>query len=492
MNKPQEWSKMEQEFTIKEWANLKSDWSGADMSRHFMILGETGSGKTKSAIIPLIKSILNYQTVRPSMLVIDPKNELYEHFETKQNIVRFNFEEHSIDFFEGVDLARATPDDLKSRIFSIFPDDFKGREPFWNNHADACIRAFFAIDLEIFKSQGAAGITEFWNSFTLFLGDKIAYYSNALKEPFLSKEEIQNNQNMLWHTKELYSFFNLGYDATNYFQKYSQLLNENIYLSMFLEFADKAFLFGGNEGISYLKSLVRISFDATFRGITATVQSILSTFTTNEFVASVKINPFTRSRSGCINVKEFMDSGLTLVFTPNPNSRISELIGRCVKAKFFELSFVREDMGRPFAYVCDEFQQFITADKSSGEQSFLDRCRAFKVICVLATQSISSLSYGLSTSSSASQNSAQDAINILLQNTGNKLFFRNTDAIITDKLLRLIPSPKNPVNPHVVCVQPTASLSVGECYYTFCNGNWGIAQIDLWKDHCKADQVCSA
>ena len=58
MNKPQEWSKNGQEFKIKEWVNLKEDWSGADMSRHFMIFGETGSGKTAAFAIPVIQALL--------------------------------------------------------------------------------------------------------------------------------------------------------------------------------------------------------------------------------------------------------------------------------------------------------------------------------------------------------------------------------------------------------------------------------------------------
>lgn len=479
MNTPNELLKNELEFTIKEWPAIKSNWSGAEMSRHFMIMGETGSGKTKSAIIPLLKSIFGCKTIRPSMLVIDPKNELQDHLPSEKTVVHFNFDTHSIDFFEGVDLDTATPDDLKSRILSIFPDEIKGREPFWTNHTDACIRAFFAIDLQIFRENGAVGIVKFWDHFQLFLEEKIVHYSAVLRESFLSNEEVQNNRNMLWHIEELHAFFFLTRNRKNYFEKYSQLLNENTYLKVFLEFVESSVYLIGNDGLSYLKSLSRISADPTFRGIAATVQSVISTFMAKEFLASVNINPFVESEPGCIKVKAFMDSGMTLVFTPNPNSRISELIGRCIKAKFFELSFVREDLSRPFVYVCDEFQRFITADKVSGEQSYLDRCRAFKVICILATQSISSLSYALNAGAGSSPGITSDSINILLQNTGNKLFFRNTDVTITDKLLRLIPSPISPANPHVLDVQPTASLSVGECYFSICNGSWGIAQIDL-------------
>ena len=110
-----------------------------------------------------------------------------------------------------------------------------------------------------------------------------------------------------------------------------------------------------------------------------------------------------------------------------------------------------------------EFQRFISADPSSGEQSFLDRCRAFRVICVLSTQGLSSLSYALKTSSRT--RAPEDAINVLLTNTGNKFFFRNTDDIIQSRLIGLIPEPSVEGKPHLIRVRPASTLGVGEAYY---------------------------
>ncbi|WP_146164910.1 hypothetical protein [Desulfonatronum sp. SC1] len=54
-----------------EWANepdfvLPGEWLGMTsispkmMSRHWMVMGETGAGKTKSVILPLLCSLLEY------------------------------------------------------------------------------------------------------------------------------------------------------------------------------------------------------------------------------------------------------------------------------------------------------------------------------------------------------------------------------------------------------------------------------------------------
>lgn len=52
------------------------------MSRHFLITGETGSGKTMSAIKPVLRSALQYRTAKASrratLLVVDPKHELVD------------------------------------------------------------------------------------------------------------------------------------------------------------------------------------------------------------------------------------------------------------------------------------------------------------------------------------------------------------------------------------------------------------------------------
>ncbi|MGC8486223.1 MAG: helicase HerA domain-containing protein, partial [Candidatus Baltobacteraceae bacterium] len=76
---PLEWGD-DAHFDIPEWEELDSSFTAQEMSRHFFIVGETGSGKSKSAVIPLLTSCLRFEADSPdsraSILLIDPKFEL--------------------------------------------------------------------------------------------------------------------------------------------------------------------------------------------------------------------------------------------------------------------------------------------------------------------------------------------------------------------------------------------------------------------------------
>src|SRR5690606_25780253 len=61
MKEPVEWTGDEPDFLIPEWESLGcSAFKPADASRHFLVLGQSGSGKTKSALLPIAKSALRY------------------------------------------------------------------------------------------------------------------------------------------------------------------------------------------------------------------------------------------------------------------------------------------------------------------------------------------------------------------------------------------------------------------------------------------------
>ncbi len=154
---------------------------------------------------------------------------------------------------------------------------------------------------------------------------------------------------------------------------------------------------------------------------------------------------------------------------------VSACVGKVLKSCFFKKLIVPERLNnittRPFFYICDEFQRFITHDEESGEQSFLDRCRAYRVCCALATQSLASLRYAFP------HEKGSQAINILITNTGTKLFFRTTDSSTADTLLNLIPEPHRQDRPHVVRVRPPSTLQPGECYYVLVNGTSGRGQV---------------
>jgi hypothetical protein len=175
-----------------------------------------------------------------------------------------------------------------------------------------------------------------------------------------------------------------------------------------------------------------------------------------------------------ISVTDALARGDLVAYAPDSSSPIAGLVGRCLKAKFFEFAFQRENKVRPFFYVVDEAHRFLTSGTQDGEQSLLDRCRAYRTGVVLATQSVASMMYRLEQSAGGAS-----ALQIILNNCGNALYFRTPDIKTQENLQQRIPGPPRPDRPHAIKVRPLTSLGVGNCYALRCNGSWGLFHVHL-------------
>ena len=171
------------------------------------------------------------------------------------------------------------------------------------------------------------------------------------------------------------------------------------------------------------------------------------------------------------------------VFQPRLDGN-EALLARALKATWFEAilsSQKRMQHGNRMplaAYIADEFHRFITSDKVHGEQSFLDTCRSFGVCCVLACQSVSSMEHALEEEGdSCLKNKA--ALEILLNNTANKFFFRSTDQALQAFLDRLCP-PAPGFGP-LTRVRPPSTLQPGECYASLSDGRFERRQLLPFK-----------
>ena len=157
------------------------------------------------------------------------------------------------------------------------------------------------------------------------------------------------------------------------------------------------------------------------------------------------------------------------------------LLARALKARFFEAVLgsrkrLRNGGRMPLVgYVADECHRFVTSDPAHGEQSFLDTCRSFGAFCVLACQSVSSLTHALAgDGGGAARNEA--AVSILLNNTGTKLFFRTTDADTKELIAKLCPEPTDGCK--VVHLRPPSALLPGECYAALADGRFERRRLD--------------
>jgi|GEM_PF-3795834 len=485
MSVPFPFSDTHPRFRVRGWSELlgpDESISAPEMARHFLITGETGSGKSVSAVMRLLEGILRYpekdlyeayanearaaaeplEKLRPSVLVVDPKQELSEVVEREargRRVIRIGYEAGgpmlhlfegrplaTLDAFEAVDLI------LQQSDFFV-QDQTRTREPIWNMQAASILRDFVAIDMWLAK-RGLNQLKALWEE---------------LKKSVSKREEYK-------------SFLgSLAYTPGNYFKPHSTLLNlssgesDQFPLACYLDICDTLKVPGDLK--VRLVALLGL-YHSTRSGVIWMVNGILSDLASEEFACCVSVNPIEAPpQDRRLSVTDALNRGDLVVYVPSDTSPIADMVGRCLKSKFFEFAFVRTNKIRPFFYVVDEAHRFLTAGSQDGEQSLLDRCRAYRTGVVLATQSIAAIAYRLEQCKSSSKN----ALDMLLNNCGNALYFRTPDIQTKENLRERIPSAPVPNRPHVLQVRPLTSLSVGSCYALRCNGSWGLCQVHLPK-----------
>ena len=161
-----------------------------------------------------------------------------------------------------------------------------------------------------------------------------------------------------------------------------------------------------------------------------------------------------------------------------------ELVARALKAAFFEAVLHDPDRARGcedlplVGYVADEFHRFVTSDRVHGEQSFLDTCRSFGAFCVLACQSVAGIEHALAEGAgSGTRNEA--AVSMLMTNTATKLVFRSTDTKTLQPLHEWCPH--HPGLDAVTRVRPPTTLAPGECYALLPDGRFERRRLDPFE-----------
>jgi len=469
-------------FRIPGWGELlgAGECIGApQMARHFLATGETGSGKSVSAVMPLLQAVLRYpeddlyalyskdaggvaerqEDLRPSVLAVDPKEELVGVVRKEargRRVIRMTYGEPGpvLHLFEGRDLAKLEPHDALSLILQhsefFTLDQARTREPVWNLQAASILRDFIAIDMWLHR-HGEGAVAGLWNH---------------VRDVLATRSEYRSFTASLW------------YDRNNYFRPHSTLVNlsageeDRFPLAIYLD-ATAAFGVPG-ELTGRLVSLNAL-YHSTRSGVIWMVNGILSDIASPEFAACVSVNPLEPPEDDArLSVTDVLNNGDAVVYVPKPGSPIADMVGRCLKAKFFEFAFERGNKVRPFFYVVDEAHRFLTAGAQDGEQGLLDRCRAYRTGVVLATQSLAAMMNRLEQA-----HAGKSTLAMILNNCGNALYFRTPDIQTQENLQQRIPAPPVSGRPHVLRVRPLASLAVGQCYALRCDGTWGLFKVQI-------------
>ena len=160
------------------------------------------------------------------------------------------------------------------------------------------------------------------------------------------------------------------------------------------------------------------------------------------------------------------------------------LVAAALKATFFEAVLDNPDRQRGgpdlpmVGYVADDAHRFVTSDPVHGEQSFLDLCRSHAAFCVLASQSIASFEHAL-VQRGGTQTQNETSVSMLLVNTANKLFFRSSDVRTSDRLDALCP--RVPGLSSLTQVRPVSTLATGEVYALLADGRFERRQLEPFE-----------
>jgi hypothetical protein len=427
-------------------------WFGRDSVHpsqlvNIQILGGTGSGKTASCVEPPLGALLNYEVdgLKTAMLVIDPKREL------EAKVRRVLSQRGELDrlvvigecppirFFSADCPLSATDRLAKCGAFGplITPN---GDNTFWHHLGMALLRDLLQLQTDFaVKTRGG----RLFELMAVQLGAACCSDTGSWGQ-----------------IREILSWTRRGGMAK--LKEASETLEQTARIA-------------GVDGtaVNVFKNYTKD--DDLFRQFTYACQNadpIVNALSNPDIRNFVDLDALPDSRRTYTDIKELVEAGKVILFCPEAREG-HRLAGKALKAKFFEAVFSRENLARPVAYVCDEAQRFITQDPESGEQNFLDRCRAYRAICVLASQSLASIEHEL-----GSDNAACTALDIISSNTPTKFVMRTTDIRTIDWLRTILPSPDTQ-GPHVVDVRRPSQLRVGEAYSIFADGGWGLHRARL-------------
>lgn len=453
------------------------------LTRHFIVLGETGSGKTFSVLKPVMEALAR-RAGDFAALVIDPKlQELKQIFQNalpkkKAGVLVDVFAKAQkglrIDLFEG--LRDRSFEERLSYLFRMSPafqrQTQATNDAFWPNAARIFIQSLFRLDYAIRKKFSNKDLFSFFQEFVKQILQKdpapaIKYllerYQINVNKPYFQK--LRAFKDWLW---ELHM---ICYDGAC--SAIFSVVNEEL----------------NQEKLPEIEFWGKTPKD-TFSSILAVAEPFFKDWTNPVAEAVLWSDPFDKPPEGqTLSLRKAILAKKVLFFS-FPKANLSEhhyRLGQILKNKYFAFAYdtyserCQEGQMVPIFYVADEFHRFITGDETSGEQSFLDRCRAYGVSCLMATQSISSLKYGLAENTENTQGESLNyALEIILNNCGTKFFFRTTDAETNEKLKAILPGPPNPALQelgHVIEAFPLSLLSVGECYFLTPKGTWGRTKI---------------
>lgn len=375
-----------------------------DLFEHVLATGGTGSGKTRSFILPLVEQMLRRFGTDPGqktgMLLLDAKGDMADL--ATECIRRAGRSEDLYVLGEGgncwfslFEQFDGDPTAVANFLMETLEDRYVGRrgenDSFWEENARRLLRTA-AVCAKAEHGIGLGGLSGISTAIELIMGVR-----GRQDDDESSSEEDE------------------GAKAT-----IDTLLEKGL-VSRCLTWQEKA------EVDTYIKNDVIPGASRTWATIANMARNYISQFSQPHLRALFEEGEGRRK----LSPEDIIDEGLLVIVSLSPvvfgNAALpfrtalkkafcERVLQRNHLVKQHQGSVRQINQNRPLLLVMDEFHTVINARGRSSDAYFLDRAREFRCGCILATQGISAISSVIDSSPMR---------NHLLNNCRTKFFFAN-------------------------------------------------------------------
>jgi len=373
-----------------------------DLLEHVLATGGTGSGKTRSFLLPLVESVLKRfgtrSETKAAMLLMDAKGDMAKLAgECARRGGRasdlYILGESGNCWFDLFALFDGDPTKVSNFLFETLEERGSGgpsrsgsNESFWEENARRLLRAATTL-AKVSHGQGLGGLAGISIAINRIVAVRLGNDDEASDDALnVLVEEIENAK----------SDGRLPVDEAGTL-------------------------------IDYLKNDVRHGVPNTWGTIANMARNYTAHFSSPELQRLFSEQADRRR----IIPEMVIDEGLVLIISLSPviYGEAATPFRMAIKKAFYERILQREHLGivedgrarrinriRPILCVMDEFHTTLNARGRAADAYFLDRAREFRCMCILATQGISAIQAVLN---------CKNQCDHLLNNCRTKFFFAN-------------------------------------------------------------------
>lgn len=344
--------------------------------QNFICFGGIGSGKTSRFMLPISARILNNrQGLQCGGLVFDVKGDFHTDFLNIAGERRKDITLVGVGTGNGFNLLDGlSPEMAASYLNSVFYLSGDTSDAFW-------------VDSATELCKNSLGVLKYSNNFDLH-----SLYKFIFDKEFQLEQCTIAAENVLTldeHEQQVFEAY-LGY-INNVFAPFDEKMKQSI---------------------------------------KATVSQALSNFQHPDLV-----NAFCRNCINSVNMYDVLNGKIFVIQLPLAIWGVSaKVVYSLIKLRFFSLIQERLvnknlDNTRPVIFVCDEYQNLISASKNGlSDLTFWDKSRSARCIGIVSTQSISSFYSALHN---------KELADTILQNFRQKFCFRSEDVTTIEYFQRL-------------------------------------------------------